>query len=401
MSSHSAINAQTTSPWWEFQSIDTMKYSRDTSREFLGKMSEVSPLIDRQVSDIAQTGATHVAIATPYDEEFLPILKMWVTSARKHNLKIWFRGNWSGWERWFDYPSISRSEHIEKTSNFIIQHPELFEDGDIFSGCPECENGGPGDPRLTGDIVGHREFLINEYKQTKKAFDQINKSVASNYFSMNGDVARAVMDVKTTQQLDGIITIDHYVATPEKLAQDISEIAKQSKGRVVLGEFGAPIPDIHGNMTQEQQAKWLDQALSKLVEIPELIGVSYWTNVGGSTQLWSSDGSPRQAVGILRSYFIPKTLSGKIINDQKKPIANVLIEVGERRAISDQRGNFTIAYLADAQEVVFSSTDYLSYTKQITAYTPQSVTIVMEPDSSKTLNLWQRLINFFRKLLHF
>ena len=30
--------------------------------------------------------------------------------------------------------------------------------------CNECENGGPGDPRHNGDVVGHRKFLIKEYK---------------------------------------------------------------------------------------------------------------------------------------------------------------------------------------------------------------------------------------------
>ncbi|MDP3888564.1 MAG: hypothetical protein Q8Q24_00825, partial [bacterium] len=94
----------------EFKSIDTMKYSRDIAREKLNDPS-FDKVIDTQVKNIADTGATHVAIATPYDEEFLPILKRWVSSARKYNLKVWFRGNWSGWEGWFDYPKIDRSTH--------------------------------------------------------------------------------------------------------------------------------------------------------------------------------------------------------------------------------------------------------------------------------------------------
>ena len=97
--------------FWEVQSIDTMKYSRDLSREKL-KDPSFDTVIDRQVKAIAETGATHVAISTPYDEEFLPILKRWASAARNYNLKIWFRGNWSGWEKWFDYKSISREEHI-------------------------------------------------------------------------------------------------------------------------------------------------------------------------------------------------------------------------------------------------------------------------------------------------
>src|SRR3989344_2717782 len=223
--------------WWEFQSIDTMKYSRDIAREKLGDL-EFDSVINQQVRDISETGATHVAIATPYDEEFYPFLKRWVDAARKNNLHVWFRGNWSGWEGWFGYPKITREEHLKKTEKFILNHKDIFSDGDVFSPCPECENGGSGDPRRTGDAAGHKKFLIDEYKVTKEAFRQIKKNVASNYASMNGDVAKLVMDRPTTAALGGVVTIDHYVATSEKLVSDIEFIAQASGGKVVLGEFG-------------------------------------------------------------------------------------------------------------------------------------------------------------------
>ena len=57
--------------WWAFQSVDTMKHSRDLAREKLHDAS-YDAVIDREVRAIAETGATHVAIATPYDEEFVP-----------------------------------------------------------------------------------------------------------------------------------------------------------------------------------------------------------------------------------------------------------------------------------------------------------------------------------------
>lgn len=289
----------------EFKSIDTMKYSRDVSREKLNDLS-FDEVIDAQVKNIADTGATHVAIATPYDEEFLPILKRWVAAARQYNLKVWFRGNWSGWEKWFGYDRIDRPAHIEKTKAFILTNQDLFEDGDVFSGCPECENGGPGDPRRTGDVQGHRKFLIDEYQVTKAAFSQIGKKVASNYDSMNADVARAVMDKETTQALDGLVVIDHYVSSPEKLVSDIRDIAGQTGGRVVLGEFGVPIPDLNGKMTEQEQAAWLEKAFSQLIQMDEVAGVNYWVNVGGSTQLWDHTGKPREAVSVITTYYRKK-----------------------------------------------------------------------------------------------
>lgn len=287
---------------WELQSIDTMKYSRDLSRQKLRDVS-FNSVIDTQVKKIAGTGATHIGINTPYDEEFFPILQKWVAAARKNNLKIWFRGNWSGWEGWFGYSKIDRPTHITKTHEFILKHSGIFQDGDIFTACPECENGGPGDPRTTGDIKGHREFLIYEYLITKSAFKQIDKNVASNYNSMNGDIASAVMDKATTKALDEIVVIDHYVAEPEQLITKINQLAVQTNGKIVLGEFGAPIPDINGEMTQDQQADWISRALSLLVKTPNVIGINYWANQGSSTALWNDDGSEKKAVSVITKFF--------------------------------------------------------------------------------------------------
>jgi hypothetical protein len=285
---------------WKFQSIDTMKFSRDLSREKLTD-PQFAQTIQKQIKQIADTGATHVAIATPYDAEFLPILKIWVAAARANHIKVWFRGNFSGWEGWFGYSQITRKQHLELTEKFITSHPELFEDGDVFSACPECENGGPGDPRKIGNVKEYRQFLIDEYTATKHSFAQINKSVSSNYLSMNADVAKLVMDKKTTHAIDGIVTIDHYVSSPTRMISDIRQIANKSGGKIIIGEFGAPIPDIHGAMTQDQQAEWINEVLNLLAK--ELIGVSYWVNVGGSTQLWDESGMQNKAVFIISNHF--------------------------------------------------------------------------------------------------
>lgn len=284
------------------KSIDTMKYSRDIAREKANDPS-FDAVLEKQVYDIAQTGATHVAIGTPYDKEFVPFLKRWVDSARKNNLKVWFRGNLSGWEHWFNYPSIDRQTHIKLTGEFIKENPDLFEDGDIFTSCSECENGGSGDPRKTGDIQGFRDFLIEEYNSNREAFLKINKKVGTGYFSMNYDVAKLIMDSTTTRALGGIAVIDHYVKSPARLALDAKSLALQSGGKIVFGEMGAPIPDLNGQMTEEKQADWIEKALNGLKGIPEVIGVNYWVNTGGSTQIWDENGNPKKAVEIIKKFY--------------------------------------------------------------------------------------------------
>jgi len=338
------------SSWWEVQSIDTMKYSRDLAREKLNDPG-FDAIIDEQVKNISQTGATHVAIATPYDEEFLPYLWRWVAAARKYKLNVWFRGNWSGWEQWFGYTGISREEHNQKTQEFILQNKSLFADGDIFTPCPEAENGGPGDPRITGDVNGHRRFLIQEYQVTQKAFAKIGKKVRSNFNSMNGDVARLIMDKETTKALDGVVVIDHYVSTPKILAKDIKDMASQSSGKVVLGEFGAPIGDIHGAMSEQEQAQWLNEALEEVTKIPQVIGLNYWTNMGSSTRLWESDGKARKAVGILYSFYTPQALSGTVKNQLDQPVSGAKISSFPGNTVTDGQGKFKLSYRISKPEL--------------------------------------------------
>jgi hypothetical protein len=289
-------------PNWGIMSIDTMKYSRDIAREKLADDS-FDNVIETQVKNIAATGATHIALATPYDEEFVPFLTRWVDSARSHGLKVWFRGNFSGWEKWFDHDQMTREEHVAATKAYIKANPDLFEDGDLFTPCPECENGGPGDPRLTRDFEGHRRFLIATHNAATQAFWEIGKKVSVGYHSMNYDVALAIMDRPTTAALGGVVTIDHYVKSPSQLNADINKIAELSGGKVFLGEYGAPIPDIHGMLSQEEQAKWLEESLSLLKNNQSLIGLSYWVSVGGSTKLWDEDGTARSAVSTLTKYY--------------------------------------------------------------------------------------------------
>ncbi|MBI4136985.1 hypothetical protein HY469_02890 [Candidatus Roizmanbacteria bacterium] len=376
--------------FWDVQSIDTMKYSRDLSREKLQDPT-FDAVIDQQMKHIAETGATHVAIATPYDEEFLPILKRWVAAARTYNLNVWYRGNWSGWERWFGYPSITRDEHAEKTHAFIIENPGLFIDGDIFTACPECENGGPGDPRLTADVFGHRQFLINEYELTKQAFEEIDVRVISNYISMNGDVARLVMDRETTQALDDIVVIDHYVSAPEQLVADIQEIAEKSGGHVVLGEFGAPIGDIHGSMTEEQQAAWLNETLERLAREDKVVGLNYWVNVGGSTQLWNEAGEPSKAVSVLGLYFEPRGMSGIIKDEVGNPIAQATISNNYGKATTNSRGEFSLLYV-DTRAI--TTVDVEGYALKHIDYNTASVLVTMSPENPTFWYTFLRKINF-------
>ena len=377
--------------WWRFQSVDTMKYSRDLAREKLNKR-EFDSVIDTQVKNIAEIGATHVAIATPYDAEFLPFLKKWVAAARKYGLNVWYRGNWSGWEGWFDYERINRETHIEKSVNFIKENPDLFRSGDIFSACPECENGGPGDPRLNGDSYGHRKFLIDEYKAVSEIFRNMGKNVQSNFSPMNGDVAKFIMDPATTRALGGVVVVDHYVSEGVELARDLQNLAEYSQGKIVLGEFGAPIPDIHKEFTSQEQAEWIEDALSNIARVDSIIGINYWVNMGGSTKIWNDDGTPRESVSIISSYFKPKVVSGLVYNEINEPIANAQVVYNTNYYKTDKSGRFVIKDNQIMGKAVISSNNYVEKEILLDEEHP-NLTIILAKNNE---SLWFK----FRKLLY-
>jgi len=279
-----------------------MKYSRDLAR-LKQNDKEFDKVIDQQVSNIAKTGANYIAIGTPYDDEFRGFQKRWVQAARRHNLRVWFRGNFAGWEQWFEYPKIDYSTHIEKTTQYILNNRELFRDGDIFTPCPECEQGAKLQLGEYEKVEAHRKFLTEEYMRAKQAMSEIGKDVRVGYYSMNGDVAARLMDKETTAALGGVVVIDHYVPTTERLVNDIRQYAQNSGGTIILGEFGAPIPDLNGKMTEEEQSAWLNKTLTELAFLPELTGLNYWVNTGGTTGLWDANGVPRKAVKTLTEFY--------------------------------------------------------------------------------------------------
>lgn len=381
--------------FFNVQAVDTMKYSRDMARD-QGKTEEFKSVIETQTKQIAGTGATHIAIATPYDDEFVPFLTEWVNSARKHNLKVWFRGNFSGWEEWFSYPRITREKHTELVIKFIAENPSLFEDGDVFSSCPECENGGPGDPRETGDVEEYRKFLISEYQATQEAFKAIDKKIIANYFSMNGDVAELIMDKDTTAQLGGIVTIDHYVLTPERLNNDINKIAEQSGGKVVLGEFGAPIPDIHGDLTEKEQEEWLSELFELISQNKNVIGVNYWTAHGSSTELWTEEDRARLAVGTVRKYFTPSNVHGVVSDNIGRKLSDVSVSIDGYSVKTSKHGRYDLVYVKTDSPLNFSKLGYASQVIASSEVSDESTNISLYP---KKPSLLEYIVNFFFAIL--
>jgi hypothetical protein len=309
-----------------YQCIDTMKVSRDRARD----QSVTQPVIAEEVRIIKSLGANCVALGTPYDEEFVPFLHLWVAEARKAGLSVWFRGNHSSWEGWFSYPDDQTPDkHIEQTVRFIRSHPDLFADGDMFSANVEPENGNPFHPVDSDEKRERlRQYLIKEQTLVKRAFTAIRKDVLTSRISMSGGVAKSVLDEKTLLALDNTVTIDHYVHTPEEMTDYITYFTESGTNRIVIGEFGAPIPDLNGEMDDTTQAAFVDHLLWELFLARKHVdAINYWTLTESSTALLSEDMNPKPVSEILKKYYLPEEILMTVTDTKGTPLPDARITI--------------------------------------------------------------------------
>lgn len=360
---------------WKIQAIDTMKYSRDEARNV-----DILDQIDTIVETIAGMGATHVSIATPYDEEFIPTLTAWVREARKQGISVWFRGNWSAWEGWFGYPKFTNpNDHHAKTTDFIAKHADLFLDGDIFSPAPEAENGGFGDPRGSAQkSAQYNRFLVDSYAACQKAFRSIGKKVSCGYFSMNGDVAKTVLTRETVEKTGNIVVIDHYVRDLTQIPKDIAYLYEKLGAPIVFGEFGAPIPDINGPMTEDEQATYIDQLYRIFYhEKDRVIGMNYWTVINGSAAILNPNGSSRKAVAVIRTYYIPAIVQGTITDIFSDPLPETTVNILQTPAktVTDKLGSFQLPVPEGSYTLEIQKEGYHAVTRTVSIITGKTTTI--------------------------
>lgn len=334
--------------FWKVQAVDTMKNSRDLARN-KEYQATIPPLLVKKASELK---ATHIVVDTPYDEEFYPVTYKWVQEARKNGLKVWFRGNFSGWEGWFDYPKFTNiDEHHKKTYAFITSHPELFEEGDIFTPAPEPENGIIEDPRGSDKkAVIFNKFLVDSYNNCVKAINQIQKKVTCGYFSVNGDIARLIITKDTVEKTGGVIVIDHYVTDPIRFGNDIDYLYKKFSAKVVLGEFGAPIPGINRIVSEEEQARQIESFINELYKRKEYVeGVNYWVLDGGSTSLLKENRIAKKAFYTIASYYNPITVNGVVKDSLGEVLSgiDVYVDQANTRTKTDKNGYYELSLPAN------------------------------------------------------
>lgn len=371
--------------FWEHQCIDTMKSSRDNARAWSTR-DDTEELIEKELDAIKALGANCVSIGTPYDAEFLPYLKLWVAKARERELSIWFRGNWSAWEGWFGRRrGMTTEEHLTKTAAFIRDNPDLFRDGDIFTPAPEAENGGPFAPMTEGKYEAYRAFLVDEHRVAQEAFATIGKDVDTNWLSMSGWVGKNRLTKAAIDAMGGVVAIDHYVRTPQEMDDYIVAINREFGAKVAIGEFGAPVPDLNGNMSEGEQAEFVGKLLYEIYKNREAVaGINYWVAYGGSTRLLNDNYTQRPAAEVIKNYFIPGIVEGTITNTLGEPLQGVSLKTrdGIAQAFTDRNGAYAIALPAGPVELIAEASGYRTMVTSaaVSRNDKAQVNVVLEPE---------------------
>ncbi len=377
---------------WEICSIDTMKLSRDKARQELNH-PEFDTTIAQQMKLIKQTGANYVSVGTPYDKEFLPYLRRWVKAAREQDLNVYFRGNWSEWEGWFEYPkNLSPEQHIAKTVKFIEENAELFQSGDIFDPCPECENAGHW-PQPAKDQE-FREFVIKQQNATKAAFKQINIPVDVRQ-SIIGGRAKEVLDSESLKQLGNRVQIDHYVPNPKGMSEYL-DYFESAQTKTLVSEFGAPIPDMNGSMTEKQQADFIRSVLETMYRHNGSVdGLNYWVLSHGTTELVDESGKPRLAYEVIKEYFTPQIVSGRIVDELDKPISGVKVKTSDgNQVLTDENGFYSLKFPIREMDLIIESDKFATQSAHIAkgdlgSTTRQNFTLKpTDPSLLYRLQLW-------------
>lgn len=390
--------------FWDYQCIDTMKYSRDTARAWDKKPEELQALIVKQMEAMKDLGANCVAIGTPYDEEFVPFMKAWLKSARFRGLKIWFRGNVAGFEGWFNYPKLkSNEDHHTNIYNFVTKHPELFQEGDIFTPSPETENTLLTGGWTTAKANTLKTFLVDSQVSCDKAFKKINKKVICGYFSSNGNVAEDLLTPQVVKSTGGVVVIDHYVKTAARMEADIKTLKKKHNAYVAIGEFGVPIPDIHGKVTDAEKAKLIEEFLYVFYKERKAVRViNYWTLTGGSTALYSDDlKTASSATQVIKKYFRPGLVSGVVTDEVGNPLVGIPVSINKGGALAqstltDQVGGYGFLIPAGTASLEFGGNGFAvkKVNKTLGLGSKEVLNIALEPiDKPANHGLKMQLLN--------
>jgi hypothetical protein len=243
---------------------------------------------------------------TPYE-----YLKAWADTMHAAGLHVMFRGNWNHWYGSLGQAKLSyattpaipyessggvqavvsgqdTSSYMALTYQFVLDHPDLFQDGDIFEPFGEAMDAGvvngpagtsPNCPRGTcqfPSLAAFNQWLSDMTQVEQAAFQRIGKQVTTGWFGLQGISYQYT--TASALQYSGTYNMDLFV-------HDLGSFASQataSYNRLQMPEV-AEWGDIWDGGAEPQTANTTDQFLGWEASKPWIVGVEYWQMTGAGS----------------------------------------------------------------------------------------------------------------------
>jgi hypothetical protein len=303
--------ASSTNPW-AIRSIDNMHASRD-----FVCWQQPSSFISSVAASERSAGAGFATIATPYDspsnyhqcsnpKDPVAYEQTWVNAIRAQGMRVWFRQTWFNWEGSYGAPKLTSStspsiplgsadavlngsdttSYLARTYHFILDHPALYRDGDIFTPEAEPQNGGIlqsyggcSGPCQFSDWHSFNLWLQDSMKVDSAAFQQIGRRVSVGAWGLpcsNNRWHGADNIEPLTLAMMGVYVTDCYFRDIPSLLSHLDIVHSSYNIDVVVGEWGE-IWDTDQLTTSAS----ISSTLTALRSLSYVRGVNYWQGIGG------------------------------------------------------------------------------------------------------------------------
>ncbi len=303
---------------WQIKSIDAQVVSKHW-----GTVPEST--IQTIAEKAKSLGATHLAIAVPYENQ--TEWQKWTRVVHGVGLKVWSRSHPNSWEGDNGIAAnLTPTDYNTKTSQFLSDNASFLQSGDLFTYCVEPENGKYWTVKYGGNwssnttaVTEYNKFIRDGITQgdailSGKGFAQ--GTINTRLVSVNGWIANNILE-QSTVDLMGVITVDHYVefddsgnritnniqAMKDKMSRDLDQLRQRWGKRLFIGEWGFPIDQ---ELSDEEQ-RIVTEGIFSIFASKDLLGVNYWNFMGNTARLLNDSGgiptTLRSAATVIQNYF--------------------------------------------------------------------------------------------------
>ncbi len=266
--------------------------------------------------------------------------KAWATTMHAAGLHVLFRGNWNNWSGAAGTPKLTynttpaipyeepgglaavengtdKISYLGRTYQYILQHPDLFEDRDIFAPFGEPQNNGIANgPTGTSaaycpkglcqfpSTAAFNQWLSDMIQAEQDAFRKIGKHVYTGWLGLAVDSYKYV-DPQAIARAD-FYNMDHFAKDFLNFTMNIQASYNKFHLPIVL-EWG----DIFEGGRQPMTANTTNKYLEWLANQPYIVGLEYWQLAGNSNTaperaVDTVTGQPTQTGQVLAKWFARK-----------------------------------------------------------------------------------------------